>query len=158
GDVYLNVMPMFHTSGCATGLLGAVQWRCPLLMAKLFQPAAMNAIIAQQRVNLLVAVPTMLIGLLEEHRHDPRDMGSLRVVMSGGAMVPPELVRNVHDAFGCEFAIIYGQTEASPGLTLTRPTDAFADQVESVGQAFPQTEISIRDSATNAVVPVGTTG
>jgi fatty-acyl-CoA synthase len=158
GDVYLNVMPMFHTSGCATGLLGAVQWRCPLLMARLFQPAVMNAIIAQERVSLLVAVPTMLIGLLEEHGHTPRDMSSLRVVMSGGAMVPPELVRNIQDTFGCRLAIIYGQTEASPGLTLTRPTDSFADQVESVGQAFPQTEISIRDRASNAVVPIGAAG
>jgi fatty-acyl-CoA synthase len=158
GDVYLNVMPMFHTSGCATGLLGSVQWRCPLVMAKLFQPAVTNAIIAQQRVNLLIAVPTMLIGLLEQQKRTPCDMGSVRVVMSGGAMVPPELVRSVQDAFGCNFAIIYGQTESSPGLTLTRPTDAFADQVESVGQAFPQTEVSIRDRATNAVVPVGTAG
>jgi fatty-acyl-CoA synthase len=158
GDVYLNVMPMFHTAGCATGLLGSVQGRCPLLIAKLFDPAAMNAIIEQERVNLMIAVPTMLIGLLEDHRRNPRDMRSLRAVMSGGAMVPPELVRNIQDAFGCSLAIIYGQTEASPGLTLTRPTDALADQIESVGQPFPQTEISIRDSTTNAVVPVGATG
>jgi fatty-acyl-CoA synthase len=155
GDVYLNVMPMFHTSGCATGLLGATQLRCPLLMARQFDSAAMAAIVEQERVNLLIAVPTMLIGLLEAHERRPRDMSSLRTVLSGGAMVPPELVRRVQDSFGCHFVIIYGQTEASPGLTQTRLTDSLADQTESVGQPFAQTDVSIRDPGTNAVVPVG---
>lgn len=158
GDTYLNAMPMFHTTGCAIALLGSVQWRCRLIMAKLFDPMNMNAIIEQERVNLAIAVPTMLIGLLEAYERRPRDMSSLRVATSGGAMVPPELVRKVQDNFGCRFAIIYGQTETSPGLTQTRLTDAFADQTETIGQAYPQTELSVRDPATNAVVPIGAVG
>ncbi len=158
GDTYLNAMPMFHTTGCAIGLLGSVQWRCRLIMAKLFDPMNMNAIVEQERVNLAIAVPTMLIGLLEAYERHPRDMSSLRIVVSGGAMVPPELVRKVQDTFGCRFAIIYGQTETSPGLTQTRLTDAFADQTGTIGQAFPQTELSVRDTATNAVVPIDVVG
>jgi fatty-acyl-CoA synthase len=100
----------------------------------------------------------MLIGLLEAHERCPHDMSSLRTVLSGGAMVPPELVRRVQDGFGCRFAIIYGQTETSPGLTQTRLTDSLADQTESVGQPFAQTDVSIRDPDTNAVVPVGVVG
>ena len=158
GDVYLNMMPMFHTSGCATGLLGAVQWRCRMILAKLFEPMNMNALIAQERVDLMAGVPTMLIAMLEAHERRPRNMSSLRFVISGGTMVPPELVRKVQDTFGCRLSIIYGQTETSPGLTHVRLTDSFADQTQTVGQAFPQTEISIRDPATGGVVSINVVG
>ena len=158
GDVYLNMMPMFHTSGCASGLLGAVQWRCRMILAKLFEPVNMNALIAQEHVDLMAGVPTMLIAMLEAHARRPRDMSSLRFIVSGGTMVPPELVRNVQDIFGCRLSIIYGQTETSPGLTHTRLTDSFEDRTQTVGQAFPQTEISIRDPATSSVVPIGVVG
>ena len=32
-------------------------------------------------------------------------------------MVPPDLIRAVQTAFGCEFQTVYGQTESSPLLT-----------------------------------------
>jgi fatty-acyl-CoA synthase len=158
GDSYLNVMPMFHTSGCSVGLLGSVQWRCRMLMMRQFDPHAVNAVIESERVNLMIAVPTMLIGMLEAQERHARTMTSLRTVMSGGAMVPPELVRRTKEAFGCPLTIIYGQTETSPGLTQTDAADSLEDRCETVGRPFPQTELSIRDTVTNAVLPVGAVG
>jgi fatty-acyl-CoA synthase len=158
GDNYLNVMPMFHTAGCAFGMLGSVQWRCRVIMAKLFEPTNMNAIIESERVNSMVAVPTMLISMLEALERQPRDLSSLRVVLSGGAVVPPDLVGKVQRKFGCPLTIIYGQTETSPGLTQTRTSDSFADRTDTVGQAYPCTELSVRDPASNGVVPVNTIG
>ncbi len=158
GDSYLNVMPMFHTSGCSIGLLGCVQLRCRLIMARLFEPAHMLALIEAERVALMIAVPTMLIAMLEAHAKRPRDTQSLRVVMSGGAMVPPELVARLQDAFGCRFTIIYGQTETSPGITQTRLDDGWVEQIETIGQPYPNTEVSIRDSADNRVAAIGAVG
>jgi len=158
GDTFLNVMPMFHTSGCAAAMLGSVQCGCRLIMVRQFDPQTANFIIEGQGVNLTMAVPTMLNGMLEAHAKTPRDFSSLRVILSGGAMVPPELVRNVADQFGCKLVVIFGQTETSPGLTQTRADDSFEDRTDTVGQAFPRTELSIRDVETNSVVPVGTVG
>jgi len=117
-----------------------------------------NALIESERVSGVVGVPTMLLAMLEADRVQPRDLSSVRNVGSGGAMVPPELIRQVTGRFGCGFSTVYGQTETSPLLTQTRPDDAFEDLCETVGQAVPQTELSIRDTATNAVVPVGSVG
>ena len=158
GDTYLNVMPMFHTAGCSIGLLGCVQLRCRLVMARLFEPSNMLALIERERVNLMLAVPTMLIAMLEASAHRPRDTSSLRAVLSGGAMVPPELVLRIERTFGCRFTIIYGQTETSPGLTQTRHDDPEPQRLDTIGQAYPQTELSIRDIATNTVMPVGAVG
>ncbi len=158
GDLYLNFMPMFHTSGCAVALLGAVQKRAPMILAKLFDPARMNEIVAREKVTVLMGVPTMLIGMLEALEREPRDVSSLRIAISGGAMVPPELIKRFEAAYGGKFGIVYGQTETSPVLTETRPDDAFLDKTETIGQALPQTEISIRDPGTNAILPIGQIG
>ena len=50
GDTYLNMMPMFHTAGCSIGMLGSVQLRCRLVMARLFEPGTMLAVIERERV------------------------------------------------------------------------------------------------------------
>ena len=158
GDTYLNVMPMFHTVGCSIGLLGSVQLRCRLLMARLFEPVSVMALIETERVALVIAVPTMLIAMLEAHARQPRDTQSLRMVVSGGAMVPPELITRLQEAFGCNFTIIFGQTETSPVLTQTRASDGWTERVETIGQAIPNTELSVRDSGNNQVVAIGAIG
>ncbi len=115
-------------------------------------------IIESEKPGLLMGVPTMLVGLLEAQAARPRKLDSVRMTVSGGAMVPPELVRRVREAFGCGFETVYGQTESSPVVTQTAADDSLQDLCETVGRALPQTEISIRDPASNALVPVGQVG
>jgi fatty-acyl-CoA synthase len=158
GDAYLSPMPMFHTSGCSIALLGSVQKRTRLVLPRLFDGAKMNALIESENVNLMMGVPTMLIGMLEALEREPRDVSSMRAAMSGGAMVPPELVRRFQDRYGCKLEIIYGQTETSPVVTQIRLSDSFADQTETIGQPLPCTEMSVRSIDANEVVPVGVVG
>ena len=158
GESVLLFMPLFHTTGCAILTLGSVQFGCRVILAKLFDPAKMNALIAAQQVNMFVAVPTMLIGMLEAQAAAPCDLTSIRMIVSGGSMVPPELVRQVTDVFGCGFQIVYGQTESSPVLTQIRSDDSFEDACHTAGRPIAQTEISIREPNSNAVVPMGGVG
>ena len=158
GGTILTYMPMFHTAGCSISLLGSVQFGCRTILSALFDPPKMTAIIESEKVDMVFGVPTMFVALLESLATTPRDVSSIAVTVSGGSMVPPELIRRVTTAFGCGFSTVYGQTETSPVLTQTRPDDPFEDLCETIGQPLPQTEISIRHPATNAVVPVGTIG
>ncbi len=158
GDTVLNFMPMFHTSGCGCLTLGAVQCGGRMIIAALFDPPRMLDIIEAERAELILGVPTMLVGLLEAQAARPRNVESVRMAFSGGAMVPPELVRRVRDVFGCGFETVYGQTESSPVVTQTAADDTLDDLCNTVGAPLPQTEISIRDPASNAIVPVGQVG
>lgn len=158
GDTILNYMPLFHTAGCAILTLGAVNFDCKLIVAKLFSPPHMLEIIETQRVDMMMGVPTMLIALIEAQSAAPRDMSSIRMACSGGSMVPPELVRQIRAAFSCDFETVYGQTETSPVLTQTRDTDSMDDLCNTVGQALPQIEISIRDPKTDEVCGVDEVG
>jgi fatty-acyl-CoA synthase len=129
-----------------------------MIIAKLFDPARMLAIIEAEKVSLLLAVPTMLVALLEAQEAAARDLAALRMVVSGGSMVPPELVRRVRSAFGCGFETVYGQTETSPVITQAAGDDAFADVCETAGRPLPATEVAIRDAGDNKVAPIGAVG
>jgi fatty-acyl-CoA synthase len=158
-DTLINVMPLFHTAGCGLLTLGAVQFGARMILVRAFDPDAVLDIIASERVSFLLAVPTMLVALLEAQAARPRDVSSVRIAASGGAMVPPELVRRVREVFGCDFHIVYGQTEASCLLTIASCRDgAPDDEIDTVGRPIAQTDLSIRDPRTGAVLPVGAVG
>ena len=157
-ETVLAIMPLFHTAGCGICILGAIQYGHRIILPRLFDPAVANLIVEREGVNLALGVPTMLTMMLEADAAQPRNLDSVRIASSGGSMVPPELIRRVTKRYGCGFSTVYGQTEASPLLTVIRPTDPFDDQCNTIGQPVPHTEISIRDPATNAVMPLDTVG
>ncbi len=100
----------------------------------------------------------MLQAIVEAHAAAPRPLPALRAAGSGGAMVPPELVRDVTSRFNCAFCIVYGQTECSPLLTMTRPGDAWQDSCETLGQPMPHVELAILDLDDGSVLPLGAVG
>jgi len=159
GDTLINVMPLFHTAGCGLLTLGAVQSGARMVLVRTFDPDAVLEVIASERVTFLLGVPTMLVALLETQAVRPRALSSVRTTGSGGAMVPPDLVRRVRDVFGCDFYIVYGQTEASCLLTIARCRDGAPDgEIETVGQPIAQTAVSIRNPGTGAILPIGGVG
>ncbi|MBR9862233.1 MAG: AMP-binding protein [Rhodobacteraceae bacterium] len=158
GDVVLNFMPMFHTSGCAIIALGALQYQCKMIVAKLFSPPHMLDIVQSEKATTILGVPTMLIGLIEEQKASPRNVSSVFMVCSGGSLVPPELVRAVRSTFDCGFQTIYGQTEASPVITQTRDTDSLEDLCSTVGQPLPCIEVSIRHPQENTLCAIDEIG
>jgi len=157
-SVWANFMPLFHTAGCATGALGCLQAAAKMLLIKRFDAHAFARLIEEQGVTTCFAVPTMLFGLLEALEDTPRDMSTLEVITTGGAPVPPDLVRRVRERLGCHLLSAFGQTEHSPMICLN-PVEATPEQiVETAGQPLPQTEVSIRSPEDNQVLPLGEVG
>jgi fatty-acyl-CoA synthase len=158
GDVLVNPMPYFHVAGCGMITLGLVQTLGTQVVMPRFDPAAQLELIETHRGTIIGGVPTMLTALLAVAGRAGRDLSSLRIALSGGATVPPELVRQVEAAFGVPFTLTFAQTESSCSITVTRPSDTAADRAETLGRPLPQTEVKITDVATGATVPCGTVG
>ena len=157
-SVWANFMPLFHTAGCATGALGCLQAACKMLLIKRFDADVFAKLIEEQGVTTCFAVPTMLFGLLEALERNPRDMSSLEVISTGGAPVPPELVRRVRNRLDCHLLSAFGQTEHSPMICLN-PIEATQEQiVETAGQPLPQTEVSVQSPEDSRVMPIGEVG
>ena len=158
GTRWSNHMPMFHTSGCGMAALGCLQFGAELYMVAMFDPNLILDLIERERITAFVGVPTMLVQMLEAQERQPRDLSSVEVGCSGGSMVAPELVRAVTDAVGCKFETVYGQTETSPIITQHWGDDSLEDICNTAGQAASQTEISIRSTADNSVMPLDEIG
>jgi len=158
GDAFVHHMPLFHTTGCAILVLGGMARGATMLLAPLFDPDMIAGVIERERPVFMLGVPTMIVALIEAVEKSGRDVASIRRIMSGGSMVPPELVRKAQAVFGSVIQIVYGQTEASPVITQTRHDDAFDDLCGTIGVPHDDVEVSIRDVATNAVSPIGAQG
>ena len=155
---WINPMPMFHTSGCGMLTLGSLQAGCRMVLLSLFDPHVIVGLIESEKASIALGVPTMILAMLDAQDANPRDVSSLELVSCGGAMVAPELVRRVQRSFGCAFSTLYGQTEHSPVITQHHSDDGIDDICNTVGQATPQTEVSIRRLADNRTADIGEIG
>ncbi|HET9691172.1 MAG TPA: AMP-binding protein [Acidimicrobiales bacterium] len=158
GAVWLNPMPLFHTGGCVLGALGCLWARATHIPVLQFDPALVLELIETEGADVMGAVPTMLVALLEHPDFSGRDLSSLRAVLSGGSTVPADLVRRIEGGLGVRFGIVFGQTEASPVITQTRLDDTPDDKAETIGQPQPQQEVKVADVATGAVLRCGEVG
>lgn len=158
GDRFVHHMPLFHTTGCAILILGGFGLGATQLLAPIFDPDMIVRVIERERPRFMLGVPTMIVALIDATERSGRDVSSIERIMSGGSMVPPELVRKAQRIFGSPIQIVYGQTEASPVITQTRYDDAFDDLCGTIGRPLEDVEVSIRNIATNEQCPVGEQG
>jgi len=83
------------------------------------------------------------------------DYSSLRVILSGGAPIAPEVVRKIIDTFKCDYIQTYGMTETSPYLTVSVLKDhlkslPWEKQLEfkaSTGREFINVSLKVVDEA-----------
>ncbi|KOG91762.1 AMP-binding protein [Streptomyces varsoviensis] len=153
-----SAAPLFHTAGCAMGVLGSAHRRASYVLCQLFDPALVLGAAQDHRADMLGGVPTMLIALLEHPGFERFDLSHLSRVLSGGSPIPPELARRVEDRFGARFSAVYGQTELSPVITQTSPDDSPEDKAATAGRPLPRVEVAVRDPWTGDIVPVGQPG
>jgi len=117
-DVWVHVAPMFHLADAwATW---AITWVGGThVMVPHFEPKTVLETIERERVTLSNMIPTMLNLLINARGVDRYDYSSLRVLLSGGAPIAPDVVRRIIETFGCDYIQTYGMTETSPYLTLS---------------------------------------
>ncbi|MEP1928147.1 MULTISPECIES: AMP-binding protein [Pseudomonadota] len=155
---WVNVMPMFHTSGCGMVTLGCLQAGCRMVLISLFDPEVVLDQLEACRADIILGVPTMVVALLDAQEIRPRDLSALKVVSCGGSMVAPELVRRVQTLMGAGFSTLYGQTEHCPVITQHHLSDSIEDICNTAGQPVAQTEVSIRSVDDNSAVAIGDVG
>ncbi|MBB5189014.1 fatty-acyl-CoA synthase [Zhongshania antarctica] len=158
GDVIMNVMPLFHTAGCAVLTLGPLAARATVVLFAQFDPEHTLKAIESEGITCVFGVPTMLTALVDVQKTLGCDMSTVKNVIAGGAMVAPEMVRAAKKTFDAEFQIIFGQTETSPVLTMVWDSDEIEDVTESVGQPLPHVELAVLDTETGQTLAVNEVG
>lgn len=107
--------------------------------------------------TILAANPSILRDVLDVSRQRGRTPAKLRLGVSGGAPVPPELKLEWRDELGVTLAESYGQSELGGFVGLGSPDPVTDDKVLACGRPLPDKEVRILDDDGNEV-PVGTIG
>jgi len=117
-DVWLHAAPLFHLADAwATW---AITWvgGTHVLVGEFSPPLVLPAM-EENRVTLTNLIPTMLNMLINYPDVGKYNFSSLRVLLSGGAPIAPEVVRRIVATFGCDYIQTYGMTETCPYLTFS---------------------------------------
>ena len=117
-DVWIHVAPLFHLADAwATW---AVTWVGGThVLVREFDAKVVLETIEKEKVTLTNLIPTMLNLMVNHQDVGKYDYRSLRVLLSGGAPIAPEVVRKIVETFKCDYIQTYGMTETSPYLTLS---------------------------------------
>jgi len=146
GDRYLVVAPFFHTFGYKAGFLAAFMVGATVYPQATFDPAAVLARIPRDRISVLPGPPTLYQTLLARPDLREYDLSSLRLAVTGAAVIPVELVRRMRRELGFQTVITgYGLTEATGIATMCRDGDDEETIAATSGRAIPGVEVAIRD-------------
>ena len=152
-------VPFFHCFGCVLGTLTCMVSGTTMAPVVAFNPVDVLETIQASKCTALHGVPTMFIAEFEEMDKKHYEVSTLRTGIMAGATCPVELMKRViKDMTATEMTIVYGQTEASPGITQTRKEDNLEIKTTTVGRALPNVEVKIVDPGTGKEMPVNEQG
>jgi len=157
GAVTVNPLPMFHTAACVIGTLGPLWIGGTEILVEQFAPAPVLDTMRSERASVLFYVPAVLGALLEVQKSSEAPAPQIDLVIGGASNVSASMIEAAESVFGASVLNLFGQTELSPVLTATRPTDDRADQLGTVGHPLPQVDVKIVDPQ-GRVVPLGRPG
>ncbi|MEW9553098.1 long-chain fatty acid--CoA ligase [Nonomuraea sp. NPDC050783] len=122
GDVYLGVLPMFHSFGQSVVLnTGFLRGATVVLMPR-FEPGEALEVMRREGVTFFAGVPTMYWGMLTKiHAEGAAVPGTLRIAVAGGASSPVEVLKDFERTFGVSILEGYGLSETSPVASFNQP-------------------------------------
>jgi len=149
GDRYLVVNPFFHTFGYKAGILACLMTGATVVPEPVFDAAAVMARIGTERISVLPGPPTLYQTLLADPRRAEHDLSSLRLGVTGAAVVPVELVQAMRDELGFDTVLTaYGLTESCGTVTMCRRSDPPDVVAATSGRAIPGLEVrAVADGA-----------
>jgi len=152
--------PLYHCAGCVCAVLNCVTHGATIILPSMsFEPLAVLEAVQAERATVTAGVPTMFIAQLQHPDFSRFDLSTLRAAMIGGAPCPVELLQSINRDMHCEHVcVIYGQTEASPVVTMHGPGDTVEERTSTVGKAGPNVEVKVVDPATGETLPIGESG
>ncbi|AFD00642.1 Acyl-CoA synthetases (AMP-forming)/AMP-acid ligases II [Methanocella conradii HZ254] len=153
-------VPFYHCFGMVLSNMACVTHGATMVLpAEYFDPVSTLSAVEKERCTALHGVPTMFIAELEHPDFKKFDLSSLRTGIMAGSPCPIEYMKKVSTLMNMRDVVItYGQTEASPGLTMSSTADPLERRVSTVGKPMPHAEIKIVDPKTGKMVPRGQPG
>ena len=158
-DRMMIQVPMFHCFGMVLSMTASMTHGATMCPLPYFSPKSALACINAERITTFNGVPTMFIAMMQHPDFDKTDFSHIRVGIMAGANCPADLMKKATEVMNMtEIVSVYGQTEASPGCTMSSYYDNLIVRTETVGSAFANVECKIVDPETGEDCPNGVNG
>ncbi|MBQ9211850.1 MAG: AMP-binding protein [Clostridia bacterium] len=160
-DRMMIQVPMFHCFGMVLSMTSSMTHGATLCPMPYFSAKNSLACIHQERITCFNGVPTMFIAMFNHEDYRKTDFSHMRTGIMAGAGCPPELMRRAAqpDEMNMQGIVsVYGQTESSPGSTMSAWQDDLMLRTETVGYDFPNVECKVVDPETGNILPDGIDG
>ena len=158
-DRMMIQVPMFHCFGMVLSMTASMTHGATMCPLPYFSPKPALACVNQERITTFNGVPTMFIAMMNHPDFPKTDFSHIRTGIMAGANCPPELMRKAADVMNMKQIIsVFGQTEASPGCTMSSFDDPLDVRTETVGSRFANVECKIIDPDTGEECPRGVSG
>jgi acyl-CoA synthetase (AMP-forming)/AMP-acid ligase II len=161
-DRYLVVNPFFHSFGYKIGIVVGLLTGATLYPVATFDLDAVMQTIQDEQITLLPGAPTIFTSLLDAPHRADYDLSSLRLSITGAAVVPVVLIERMRAASPAGLGIddvytAFGMTEAVV-VTMCREGDADDLVANTCGRAIDGTEVRIAAVGSNEALPAGEEG
>jgi acyl-CoA synthetase (AMP-forming)/AMP-acid ligase II len=148
-DRYLVVNPFFHSFGYKVGILTGLLTGATLYPVATFDVAATLTLIERERITVLPGAPTIYQSLLTAPERAGHDLSSLRLAVTGAAVVPVVLIERMRDELRIDTVVTaFGMTEAVVA-TMCRDGDSAETVATTCGRAVPGMEATIAEPDEN---------
>jgi acyl-CoA synthetase (AMP-forming)/AMP-acid ligase II len=119
-DRYLIINPFFHSFGYKAGILACVLTGATMVPQAVYDAAQAATLVHDERITVLPGAPTIFQTMLDL---PDVDLKSLRLAVTGAAVVPVPLVERMQEEFGTVLTA-FGMTEAVVVTMCRRGDDA----------------------------------
>ena len=157
-DVWLNMTPLFHTTGnCVVQHTAFLTGGTLILLGRYSTEASLREL-ERCKATIAVGVPTMFIDLMNHPNFGKTAVSSLRFALFTGAPMPPKVALQIVERFQCGILQGDGTTECGSNV-LSLPESPIELIAESPGPPLAVgNEVKVVDPQTNRIVPVGVLG
>ena len=146
-DVFMSVLPAPFGFGLWTAHFTPTLLGAPCVLPHRFTPDAALAAIEAHRVTVLAAVSTQFVMMLNSPASGAHDLSSLRVLYTGGEMVPYARAAEFEERTGARVLQFYGSNETG-ALSATSVDDDRDTRLRTGGHVIPSMQVRLLDPDT----------
>ncbi len=143
-DVFASALPPPFGFGLWTRHFTPAIVGAPCVVFERFNVDALLAAIERYRVSVLAAVSTQFVMMLNSLAFSERDLSSLRILFTGGEMVPYDRAKEFEDRTGAYVLQFYGSNETG-ALSRTSPDDPQEMRLRTAGRVIPEMHVRLLD-------------
>ena len=141
-DRFVSLVPFFHIYGLAIGLVVPLFRGCSILLIPQYSPRHFLKRMDEEKVSILIAIPTQYYHLLRAAKRKPSKKSSLKYCISGAAPLPINIIHDFKEIFEVDIMEGYGLTETTSAVAVN---PRHKTKLGSVGIPINGVQIKIMD-------------